>query len=216
MPTIYKVDPVEVDNRLEELGWTRAELIEVVGTMVSARRNCTENDPSSAPGWMAWKDGTRRIRELATPRGLVRAEVDQIPCVLDSKRHLRFSVTNTDDGTAIKGRTPQNRSRKGAATDRVVSINQTSLFDYAGVPLKVIPLSSSKPQPGLTVSWFLCVYCEGEEIRAELSCPVEVEAGFFSEFSERIILIGPDDEGAPVRREIPDDGEQFDIPVTRK
>lgn len=118
MAAIYVTNPVEVDNRLEALGWTRDELLEVVSAMVSARHSCTDNDPSSAPGWMAWKDGTRRLREIGRARGLQKAEFDQIPCTVDEKRKLRFSVCNTDDGTAIEKRLPQQRSKKGPGTER--------------------------------------------------------------------------------------------------
>src|ERR1700732_4105873 len=55
---IFLDNPVEVVNRLDSLGWKREELLEVVDAMVRARYNCTDNDPSGAAGWMAWKDGT--------------------------------------------------------------------------------------------------------------------------------------------------------------
>ena len=215
---IFRVNPIEVRNRLEELGWTLEELIEIVGTMVSARHSCTDNDPTCAPGWMAWKDGSRRLREIGRAKGLQKSEIDQIPCVVDVDRKLRFSVSNTDDGTSLAPpRIPQNCSKKGPGTDRVVTSNQGSLFDYLDAPMKVAPLSMAKPQPGILVSWFLCTYCAGDEIRAELSCPIGVHGGFFTDFLERLVLIGPDDDGgAGIRRILPDDGPEFDIPVTRK
>src|ERR1700730_8454964 len=175
MPAIYLNNPVEVDNRLDSLGWTRVELLEVVGAMVSARHSCTDNDPVNAPGWMAWKEGTRRLREIGRAKKLHKAEFDSIPCVIDPLRKLRFSVSNTDDGTAMEDRIPQNRSKKGPGTERAVSCNQTSIFDKFGDVFKVIPLSRAKPQPGIVISWFLCTYCEGDEVRAELSCPIGVE-----------------------------------------
>jgi hypothetical protein len=221
MPAIYLTNPIVVDNRLETLGWSREELLEVVGAMVSARRSCTENDPSSAPGWMAWKDGTRRLREIGRAKGLSKADFDQIPCVVDDMRRLRFSVCNTDDGTAVEGRTPQNRSKKGPGTERAATNNQGSLFDLfealkESEASAIIPLSRIRPQPGIIVSWFLLTYCEGDEIRAELSCPIETEGGFFADFYERIVLVGPDDDGGGLRRQLPDDGPEFDIPVVRK
>ncbi len=217
MTAIFRTNPIEVLNRLDELGWTRDELLEVVEAMVSARHSCTDNDPSSAPGWMSWKDGTRRLREIGRSKGFDKAEIDQIPCVVDLKRKLRFSVSNTDDGTAVEGRTPQNQSKKGVGTDRAVNDNQGTLFDAADMPR--VPLSKIRPQPGILVSWFLLVYCVGDDIRAELSCPVEFDGGFFTDFSERIVLIGPnDDGGVKVRRDDPRDGSgsDFDIPVSRK
>jgi hypothetical protein len=166
---------------------------------------------------MSRKEGSRRLREIGRAKGLQKAEIDQIPCVVDLKRKLRFSVSNTDDGTAIPfPRIPQNCSKKGPGTDRVVTDNQGSLFDYLDAPIKVVPLSMARPQPGIIVSWFLCTYCAGDEIRAELSCPIGVQAGFFTDFMERIVLIGPEDAGASSRRVLPDDGPEFDIPVKRK
>jgi hypothetical protein len=52
-------------------------------------------------------------------------------------------------------------------------------------------------------------------VRAELSCPISVEGGFFADFQERIVLVGPDD-GDGIRRRSPDDGPEFEIPVSRK
>jgi hypothetical protein len=121
MAMLFRTNPVEVSNRLEELGWTAEELLEVAEAMVAARFSCTDNDPASAPGWMSWKDGTRRMREIGTLKGLLKAEVGQIPCVVDTVRKLKFSVSNTDDGTAIEGRVPQNQSRKGPGTERAVA-----------------------------------------------------------------------------------------------
>ena len=217
MPAVFRTNSVEVSNRLEELGWTAEELLEVSEAMVAARFSCTENDPSSAPGWMSWKDGTRRVREIGSLKGLTKADIDQIPCIVDTKRKLKFSVSNTDDGTAIEGRIPQNHSKKGPGTDRAVTGNQGSLFDPKDAP--VVPLSKMKAQPGLLVSWFLLVYVDGDDFRAELSCPVEIEGGFFTDFSERIVLTGPNGGGGVKKRsDEPDDGDpmEFDIPVTRK
>jgi hypothetical protein len=215
---IFLDNPVEVDNRLDSLGWKREELLEVVDAMVRARYNCTDNDPSGAAGWMAWKDGTGRLREIGRSNGLHKAEFDQIPVVLDQGRKLRFSVSNTDDGTAIKSRIPQNCSKKGPGTERAITGNQGSLFDGHEEIFKVVPISRARPQPGLIVSWFLCTYSEGDEVRAELSCPIAVQGGFFADFSERLVLIGPDDDSGGVRRKLDDDrdGSEFDIPVVRK
>jgi len=219
MPAAILINPVEVDNRLATLGWTREELIEVVGAMVAARNSCTDNDPSSAPGWMAWKEGTRRLREIGRPKGLQKDEESHLPSLIDLRRRLRFAVSNTDDGTGVEFRIPQNRSKKGPATDRLVDSNQASLFDGIEFSEKVVALKPGAIEPGGVVAWYLCVYSEGDEVRAELSCPLSVEAGFFSDFYERIVLVGPDDGwgGVKVRRDQPDDhGSEFDIPVSRK
>ncbi len=106
VPCLVVKNPIQVTNRLAELGWAVDELLEVVSAMVGARGSCTENHPASAAGWMSWAEGIRRLREIALPKGLVRADTDGIPWTADKKRAVRFAVQNTDDGTGIEGRTP--------------------------------------------------------------------------------------------------------------
>src|SRR5437763_13241045 len=91
--------PIEIVNRLETMGLKREDLLEVVGSMVAARNSCTENDPPSAPGWKAWCDGTRRLREIGTMHGWERDETDHISSMYDRKRGLKIAVCNTDDAT---------------------------------------------------------------------------------------------------------------------
>jgi hypothetical protein len=208
------VEPIEVVNRLHELGWTRESLMEVVSCMVSARNSCTENDPPSAPGWKSWCDGTRRLREIGTMLGWERSDDDHISSIYDAKRRIKIAVCNTDDGTGREIGQPQNRSKKGAATDRAVSKNQGVFNTVLEEAMNVVQLT--EPSGGL-VYWYLCVFCEGESIRAELSCPSECEGGFFKAFRERIILTGGDnDDGIRRRRESPDGDSGFEINVTRK
>lgn len=219
MPAIIRSNPIEVNNRLAQIGFTLEEMLEVVDAMVAGRNSCTENDPLGSPGWSAYKDGTRRLREIARPKGWEKDDSDQFPWILNRELGIRIGVCNTDDGTGCEDKTPQNRNKKGVAADKSVEGNQQgSFFDHLESP-KVIPISLAKKQPGMMVTWYVCVYCEGDERRAELSCPVEMEGGFFADFVERIILIGPDDPPAGVKRRKSDDsgdGGEFDIPVKRK
>lgn len=207
--------PVEIGNRLEALGWSREQLLEVVDCMVSARNSCTENDPPTAPGWKSWCDGTRRLREIGALQGWERSEEDQISSAYDRKRGIKIAVCNTDDGTGIETSQPQNRNKKGAATDRVISINQSVFSEILDQALSVAPIS--KDSSG-GIYWYLCVYCEGDVFRAELSCPSVCEGGFFTAFSERIILVGGDADGSGVRKrhDAPDGDSGFEIKVTRK
>lgn len=208
--------PIEVVNRLAELGWTADELIEVASAMVRARHACTQNHPSSAPGWFAWAEGTNRLRELGLSKGLVRADDGGIPWTLDRTRGIRFVVVNTDDGTGVEDREPQNRSKKGPGTDRAVDNNQSSFINLLTTET-VVPISRVRSHPGIIVSWYLCVYCEGDLVRAELSCPVETEAGFFADFAERIFVISDETPSDSVKRKEADDTvPEFDITVTRK
>lgn len=216
------INPVEVRNHLAPFGITAEEFQEVVYAAVGARRGCTENDPPAAPGWMSWCFGLRGLGEVGGRHGYVRDEANNISSIYDEKRGIKIAFCNTDDGTGRADRHPTQRSRKGPATDRIVDANEATLFDYFGIPddfaKKVVSMPNAGRHNGAPVYWYLCVYCEGEDVRAELSCPTECDAGFFAEFHERIILIaGPDDDGgAKARVTEPDDDSGFEINVVRK
>ena len=135
MPIVV-TKPIAVDNRLQQLGWELEQLLEVVNAMVAARAGCTDNDPASAPGWMSWKEGTRRMRELGRPMGLMKDDTDQVPSLMDIERKLRFLVSNTDDMTGLDNPfiQPQNRSKRGPAPERGVAKNQGYMFDNKDIP----------------------------------------------------------------------------------
>jgi hypothetical protein len=209
-----------VRNRLDELGLSLDKLIEVVEAMVGASAECTDNDPPGARGWSSWRMGTRRLREeMRSEPGWEKDEGDQISSILNASMGIRIAVSNTDDGTQVDehGRFPQNRSRKGAATDRAVNTNQQTFINILDESMNVVPIAPRASRE--IVTWYLCTYSGGDVVRAELSCPVGLEDGFFTGFVERIFLIDPRDDGGPaVRRSTggDDDGSEFDIPVTRK
>jgi hypothetical protein len=87
----------------------------------------------------------------------------------------------------------------------------------AGTFLSNAGVAPPRKQPGIILCLHLCVHNVVDDIRAELSCPVGVENGFFIDFIERNILTGAaGDDGAGVRRILPDDPTEFDIPVIRR
>ena len=64
MASVIYAHPYEIDERLQRLGTTREEWIEVVRACVGARGDATDNDPLSAGGQFAWIFGTRMMRQL--------------------------------------------------------------------------------------------------------------------------------------------------------
>ncbi|MBT3556631.1 MAG: hypothetical protein HOC63_09650 [Rhodospirillales bacterium] len=208
-------------NRLEELGQSREKLVSVAEAMIGAKADCTDNDPPGARGWSAWRMGTRRLREVnLVDDGWEKDETDQVSSVLNRNLGVRIVVSNTNDCTGIEevGRNPQNRSKKGAATDRMIQQNQGSFMDILDATTNIIPLHSDSTMPGAIVTWYYCVYCEGDDFRTELSCPSSVENGFFAGFIERIFIIDSSNDGTHPTRRLNDDETvtEFEIPVTRK
>ncbi len=218
MATALVIKPIEVANRLEErFGLTREHLLSVIEKMVGVRRDCTRNDPAGSEGWSAYQHGTRWLRDVLSDAGYVRDSADQIEAALNGKLGVKIVVANTDEGTGLEEHSPQNRSKKGPATDRVIDANQLTFIDKLAEPASVVALRPNEA-PERIATYYLCVYHEGDEVRAELSCPVEVKGGFFADFVERIVIIGRDGDGTPVRRRDDggDEGTEFEIPVIRK
>lgn len=203
------------DQRLNELGWSRNELLEVVFASVAARSSATLNDPLGTAGWLAWQQGVRRLREVGITKGWTRIDLDRIPYIYNASSQVKITVANTDEGTGMPSSLPQNRSKKGAATERLVEINQ---FTFSRLLEE-----SENPEGAETTeaieseAWYLCIFSEDDVVRAELSCPVECTGGYLSSFRERIILLG-DEGSSPIKRIDPvsDGGEDFSVEVTRK
>jgi len=89
----------------------------------------------------------------------------------------------------------------------------------ASIADKVTKLQAPRQMsPEQIVTYYLCVYVEGDDIRAELSSPRAVVNGYFDEFEERIFIIGGDAEPpvAVARKEDDDDGSDYPITVKRK
>src|ERR1700722_12302147 len=147
MPAKVWKKPIDVGNRLDKLFRLKKEqFLEVVEAMVRAKADCTPNDPPGSRGWSAYKMGTRRLREVTlSEKGWEKDDTDQIPGVINKSLGVRIVVANTDDATGLEetGRIPQNRSQKGAATDRVVQANQLSFMNALDESLKVVQLKKT-------------------------------------------------------------------------
>lgn len=217
MQAVIFKDPIEVTNRLAECGTSRELALAVIDAMVTAKSECTPNDPSGSRGWRAWQMGTRRLRDVHIGMGdWQKDDTGQVPSIVSKNLGMRIVICNTDDGTCLDSMQPQNSSRKGTSTDHAVDANQTSFFpdDETG---KVVSLNRVLTTAGPVVTYFLCVYAEGDDVRAELSCPKEFENGFFTGFSERIYIVGGDTPQGGSTQKIANDGESdYDIPVTLK
>jgi hypothetical protein len=223
MPVKIFKNLIEVNNRLEQLGLNREKLLEVVEAMLAARADCTPNDPPGSRGWSSWRMGTRRMREeFLVEDGWERDETDQISSIVNKKLGVRIVVANTDNATGIDhdGCIPQNSSKKGIATDRAVHVNQLSFMEKLDESVNIVALKSLPNASRPIITLYLCVYDNGDEFRAELSCPAGLDGGFFTDFRERVFLNSSDDsDGNPVRRRAggdDDGGSEFNIPVTRK
>lgn len=206
--------PEHADDRLWRLArLRRADLLAAVAAAVLAVGGCTPNDPPTARGYDAWRMAVRRLREVLMPQGWERDDTGNFSTVLNRRAGVRIAVVNTDSNTGNPRAYPTNRSRKGPQADRASEINQ-----------RILPFAEwdeTEPEdaalPGVA-TWYLCIYVEGERVRAELSQPTKVEGGYFADWQERIVLVSSDDGWS--HTDVPDlgddDGPVFEVSVTRK
>lgn len=179
--------PIDVINALHELS---PELdVEVLREAAlvgeSFRDSCTENDPLSAPGFLAWARTVRALRELLIPRGFKRAFTDPyFPLVLSPDGRTAITVSSGDEGTGAHYRNVKTRYPKGAATSRAIDRNQLQLLD----------LERDDPGFFLRRDWmtwfFLRRRCRAShKLYLELSLPLSMDADpHVSHWARRIIL----------------------------
>ena len=75
-----------------------------------------------------------------------------------------------------------------------------------------------KPRKGESIlTYYLCVYQEGDDIRGELSLATQTSCGYLAKFGERIFIIGGEAGGTDkILRKSDFDQSEFDIPISRK
>lgn len=214
MVAIIYAHPYECRERLDRLGTSRDDWIEVVKACVAGRGDATDNHPQSAGGQFAWIFGTGRMREIFRRKGLDKEIVNGVETVVDHERKVRFAVVSTDRGTADLDRSPKNRTPKGAASEKITDLNNQHEMDFVDPSGNPIP---RKDEGDGYSFWYLCVYDDGNDVRAELSSPIGFKSGYFIKFSERIFILGPN-EWTDLSISKPDDdlGSELEIDVRRK
>jgi hypothetical protein len=199
-------EDLEVVPRLEQLGTTKAELLQVVRAAVGARRNATPFHPLSAGGLFAYLAGTEHLRSVFVPRGWEICRRDNIESIYHKAIGLKIVYQNAERaGDPISD--PIAVSKKGAGAARAVELGQYDLFPEVR-ELEVAEITAA--------TWYLFVYADGPDVRAELSCPMAINDEQFDQFHERILLVqkGDWDSVDPLADDAP--LTDFEVNVSRK
>lgn len=189
-PTIIRADEWDRNKRLRELGLVlpafrepRWGLLEAVRASVAGRAEASDNDARSIAGINAWNYPTRRLREVFRANGgWEKFEESGVEGIIHPKLKLKVIAVSTDEGTCDPSVSPRNRTPKGPATERITDLNSQFSFGFVDKPAGRIDEYQT---------WELCTFDDGDDVRAELSCPVVFASGRFVKFSERIFLINP-------------------------
>jgi hypothetical protein len=202
----------EVASRLDQLGLSAPELIGVVHQAVAAKAGFVLNHPANAAGQLSYIYGTGALRDVLRPKGWQIDRTGNIEATLDPKTGIKIVFQNADSA-CDDGRDPKAISGKGPAARRAVDLGQRNLFPEYEAEDREKHLREN------AALWYLLVYINGDDVRAELSFPKRIEDGQFKGFNERIYIIKAG-EWASMMPPVADDDEgpaqDFEINVTRK
>jgi hypothetical protein len=200
----------EVAPRLEQLGTSKAELLEIVRAAVGARRNALPFHPSSAPGLLSWLEGTAQLRRIFCAKDWEICRRDNIESVFNSSLGIKIIFQNAElAGDPLFA--PLAANKKGAASARAVELGQYEMFSEHRVEKeKEIAELSAK-------TWILFVQADKALVRAEFSCPKAINDEQYDGFHERILLIQGGEWDAPTPLS---DGSEplvdYEVTVSRK
>ncbi len=221
MSTTIFSDPIEVANKVSsDFGLLVEQFIAAARHGHGRRNMCTDNHPTGARSYILWAETVAALREncCSESTGWERNNDGGISFIIHKERKIKIAVCNTDDATglAIEGRSPQNRSKKGSATESAVFANQGE-FEQLLREINVVQLDPQNAHEDF-VYWVLCIHVAGDRLRVELSCPIAIENGVFKEFHERILLTFEDGDDGMVRKQpaSPDVISEFDVDIQRK
>src|SRR5882672_2923910 len=117
----------EVASRLDELGVSASELIEVVHQAVAAKANYVLNHPLNAAGQLSYIYGTGALRDALRSKGWQIDRTGNIEATYDLKTGMKIVFQNADSACE-DDRDPKAISDKGPAATRAVDLGQHNLF----------------------------------------------------------------------------------------
>ncbi len=121
------VEPLEVEERLEQLGLTQQLLIEPVMRGFFAWSNCTKNHPPAFPGISAWGETNCGVREGLLPLGWERLNDRNLPLTVNYQSRVALTASSGDECTGIEGLVPRTRNPKGTTMKDATTSNVLSL-----------------------------------------------------------------------------------------
>lgn len=183
------IQPLEVDDRLKQLGLTQQLLLESVMRGFLAWLNCTENHPPAFPGITAWGETNCGLREGLLPMGWERLNDRNLPLTVNRENGVALTASSGDECTGIEGMVPRTRNPKGTTIKDATNSNraQLGLFTDNDLPPEPDDLETIKEW----ATWLLLTYRDTgtRVVRCELSRPIEMGIdGRVDGWAERIIL----------------------------
>jgi hypothetical protein len=201
----------EVGLRLDQLGLSVSEMIDVVHQAVAAKANYVLNQPLNAAGQLSYIYGTGALRDALRSKEWEIDRTGNIEATYNPKTGMKIVFQNADSACE-DDRDPKAISDKGPAATKAVDVGQDSLFPEFDVEDK------EKRKRENAALWYLFVHINGDEVRAELSFPKSIEDKQFKGFNERIYIIKSGEWASMMPKTSDSDlpAQDFEITVTRK
>lgn len=199
-------EEIEVMTRLIALGATKSELVDAVRAAVGGRRDATPYDPISAGGQFAWIFGTRRLRAIYVPQGWEIDRTDNVESIFNPKTGIKIIYQSAERAGDLVF-DPLAISPKGSGSARAVENGQGEFWPE---------IRAREIRKTNAASWYLFVYANGDDVRAELSYPKAIEGDQFHGFNDRIVLVSKGEwQGIDLTPDV-EESPDFDVSVTRK
>jgi hypothetical protein len=196
MRTLLHSDPASASAALARLDLTEAVLLAAAMQGYLARSNSTANHPPLYPAFVAWGEAVRALRDGLAPDGWVRSNEGNWPRVIHPDGRIALTVATGNEATGRADDSPATRSSKGPSTVAALQVNRLQAWLPGMEPEEPDADDEDKP-----TTWLLLVHYAKDEIRAELSLPLDVDGeGKVTVWQERILL-----------RSIPLDPEEIEI-----
>lgn len=204
-------EEIEVQSRLQQVfGLGREAIQDVIMQGLLARTNCTGHHPRTFAGLYQWAETVRALRDKTSPLGWSCSDENNFPLCVHPSGNLVIAVQTGDRDTGMAGSNPSNRAAKGTNTEQAVWANQKQLSLFDALP-ELPSFESGDSQ----IMWVLLYHVAPNEIRFELSLPLNMIGGKIRSWQERLVFPAIMLDQADVEMG-DDDGPEFDVHVERR
>lgn len=215
MKTLLHVDTDAVVSALARMDLTEETLLTAVRASYLAKANSTANHPPMHAPFVAWSDAVRALRDGLVTQGWRNSNSNNWPRSIHPDSKVALTVATGNEATGRANGSPSTKAAKGPSTVSALLVNRELQFTLPGIdhPGDEEPDGEAN---GQAVTWLLLIHHGANELRAELSLPLDVDRdGRVSVWRERILLKSLPLDGEPIEI-LPPQLPDIDIDIRRR